>query len=180
MPGQDFERSLVQCFNSYFETNKTRALAYRNKQYRYTSQVFDIFVDSLDPIFYLAIECKSIDARTTKRLYYSQYFHNNAKFPQIQRETEHLTKTGRLGLLAVEVRRGPGKKVHCFLVPWHVLNHSYLCGESGLWPEQITYSVHMDRVKNEYALTDELIEELKSKLIPNRLLRNKRTSWRNK
>ena len=180
MTGQDFERSLVNCFNSYFVATGTRALAYRNKQHRYTEQVFDIFIDSKDPLWYMAIECKSIDARSTHKLYYSTHFHNTAKFPQIQREIEHLRLTGRLGLLAVEARRGPGKKTACWLVPWPVLEHSYKVGEPGLIPEQITYSVCLTKLNKAYQLDDVKVKDLATKLLPASQARKVKLSWRSK
>ena len=70
----DFEWELVAAINRFFEIEEIRGVAYRLKQSRYTPQVVDLLVDSPRPGYYLAVECKSIDARKAKTLYYSQHF----------------------------------------------------------------------------------------------------------
>jgi len=66
----DFEWALVSALNSFFEKDGIAAIAYRLKQSRFSGQFMDILVDSKTPEYYLAIECKSLDARKTKSLYF--------------------------------------------------------------------------------------------------------------
>ena len=63
----DFEWALVHALNSFFEKDGIAAIAYRLKQSRFSGQFTDILVDSRIPEYYLAIECKSLDARKTGR-----------------------------------------------------------------------------------------------------------------
>ena len=105
----DFEWALVNSLNSFFEKDGIAAIAYRLKQSRFSAQFMDILVDSKIPEYYLAIECKSLDARKTKSLYFKQHFSLAAGSHQMTRETEFITRSGRQGILAVELRYGAGK-----------------------------------------------------------------------
>ncbi|MDD4567592.1 MAG: hypothetical protein PHU37_06790 [Methanoculleus chikugoensis] len=72
-------------------------------------------MDSLDPRYYPAIECKSISG---KKIYFSQHFHfdkNNVH--QIDAITDFIRKTGRRGFLAVEFRFGAGGRRRCTSCP---------------------------------------------------------------
>jgi len=118
----DFEREIVHCLNRFFKTNHIQGFAYRLKQHKFTSQYVDLLVDSLNPTYYLAIECKSI---IDKKLYFSQHFHSDKNnVHQVDAISDFLAKTGRIGYLAVEFRQGPGKASEAFLVPWaRVVEH---------------------------------------------------------
>ena len=105
----DFEWALVNALNSFFEKDGIAAIAYRLKQSRFSGQFMDILVDSKIPEYYLAIECKSLDARKTKSLYFKQHFSLAAGAHQMTRETDFITRSGRQGILAVELRYGAGK-----------------------------------------------------------------------
>ena len=105
----DFEWALVSALNSFFEKDGIAAIAYRLKQSRFSGQFMDILVDSKIPEYYLAIECKSLDARKTKSLYFKQHFSLAAGAHQMKRETDFITRSGRQGILAVELRYGAGK-----------------------------------------------------------------------
>lgn len=112
----DFEREIVHCLNRFFKTNHIQGFAYRLKQHKFTSQYVDVLVDSLNPSYYLSIECKSI---IDKKLYFSQHFHSDKKnVHQVDAISDFLAKTGRIGFLAVEFRQGPGKPSEAFLIPW--------------------------------------------------------------
>ena len=100
----DFEWALAAALNSFFEREGVQAIAYRLKQSRFASQLVDILVDSRNPEYYLAIECKSLDARKTKSLYFKQHFSSAAGNHQLERETEFIIRSGRKGILAVELR----------------------------------------------------------------------------
>lgn len=160
MTGQDFERCLVNGFNSYFEVTGIRAYAYRNKQFRYVDQIFDIFVDSRRAEMYLAFECKSVDSRRTPKLYWSQHFHGNGDTSQIARETNHLIMTGRNGFLAVEGRKGPGKVTCCWLIPWKVIHYKFSNGETGIWSDEIIQGVCIQKKKGVYEVTQRVIDEM--------------------
>ena len=107
-----------RALNSFFEREGIHAIAYRLKQSRFASQLVDILVDSRNPEYYLAIECKSIDARKTKSLYFKQHFSLAAGNHQLARETEFIIRSGRKGILAVELRHGVGTARTAHLVPW--------------------------------------------------------------
>jgi Holliday junction resolvase len=115
----DFEREIVHCLNRFFKTHHIQGFAYRLKQHKFTSQYVDVLVDSLNPSYYLSIECKSIIDR---KLYFSQHFHSDRnKVHQVDAISDFLAKTGRIGFLAVEFRQGPGKASEAFLIPWPVV-----------------------------------------------------------
>ena len=102
----DFEYALTHALNEFFEKDGIAAIAYRLKQSRFSTQFMDILVDSKIPEYYLAIECKSLDARKTRSLYFKQHFSLAAGGHQMARETEFITRSGRQGILAVELRHG--------------------------------------------------------------------------
>lgn len=105
----NFENDLCKAINQSFGEE---GIAYRRKQAKYTSQEFDILIDHPDK--YIAIECKSVNFKKTKKLYFSQHFSDN----QIERESEFLNKSGREGYLAIELRRGRGKKKQYIILSW--------------------------------------------------------------
>jgi len=115
----DFEREIVRCLNRFFTAHHIQGFAYRLKQHKFTNQYVDVLVDSLNPSYYLSIECKSIIDR---KLYFSQHFHaDKDNVHQVDTISEFLSKTGRVGFLAVEFRQGPGKASEAFLIPWPVV-----------------------------------------------------------
>jgi hypothetical protein len=133
----DFEWAVVAAFNRFFERNKIIGIAYRLKQSRYTPQVVDILVDSPEPEYYLAIECKSLDTRKTKSLYYSQHFSTRGLDNQILRAKDFLAKSGRRGFLAVELRKGTGRSKTAHIIPYEVVIKSYLAGGVSLGVDEI-------------------------------------------
>ena len=118
----DFEREIVHCVNRFFGSHHVQGFAYRLKQHKFSSQYVDVLVDSLNPSYYLAIECKSI---LDKKIYFSQHFHSDKNGThQVDAIDGFLKKTGRSGYLAIEFRFGPGKANEAYLVPWAtVLDH---------------------------------------------------------
>ena len=81
----DFEWALTNALNAFFEKDGVAAIAYRLKQSPFSAQFMDILVDSKTPEYYLAIECKSLDARKTKSLYFGRYFSRAAGAHQLSR-----------------------------------------------------------------------------------------------
>jgi Holliday junction resolvase len=119
----DFEREMVACLNRFFEAGKRQGFAYRLKQSKWSTQYVDVLVDSLDPRYYCAIECKSIRG---KKLYFSQHFHTDRnKVHQIDSIGGFLSRTGRRGYLAIEFRFGSGRTREAYLIPWESLARFY-------------------------------------------------------
>jgi Holliday junction resolvase len=144
-----FERDVVHCLNNFFSVRSLRGFAYRLKQSKFNTQYVDVLVDSLDPRYYLAIECKSIRG---KKLYFSQHFHLDRKdVHQVESISEFLERTGRRGFIAVEFRSGPGRAKEAYLLPWDAVRHAY--GESaGLSVEEFRSGIALLRECDSYVL----------------------------
>ncbi len=149
----NFEWALTTALNSFFERDGIQAIAYRLKQSRFASQLVDILVDSKIPEYYLAIECKSLDARKTKSLYFKQHFSLAAGNHQLARETEFIVRSGRQGILAVELRHGAGTARTAHLVPWGEVYQSFQAGKVGLTLEEIQQSPALERKGGAYAIS---------------------------
>lgn len=148
----DFERDIVHCFNNFLEHDGIRGFAYRLKQSKFSSQYVDVLVDSLDPRYYLAIECKSI--RTGKKIYFSQHFHADKNdVHQVDAITNFLRCTGRRGFLAVEFRSGPGRAKEAYLVPWDRVLERYLCDSTpGISLDDCREGIRLSRSGEGYLL----------------------------
>jgi len=148
----DFEWELVAAINRFFESEGIRGIAYRLKQSRYTPQVVDLLVDS--PIFryYMAIECKSLDARKAKTLYFTQHFSTASGVHQIERIDQFIESSGRRGVLAVELRRGAGKAKTAHLVPWERVIEGFRSERPGLPVEEIEALPALDRRNGAYRI----------------------------
>lgn len=145
----DFEREIVHCLNRFFKTHHVQGFAYRLKQHKFTSQYVDVLVDSLNPSYYLSIECKSI---IDKKLYFSQHFHSDKKnVHQVDAISDFLTKTGRIGFLAVEFRQGPGKPSEAFLIPWATVVAHYK-ENKGITIEDARAGIALSKCKDGYVL----------------------------
>ena len=70
----NFEREITCRINRLFAHRQVQGFAYRLKQSKCNTQYVDVLVDSLDPRYYLAIECRSISG---KKIYLSQHFHSD-------------------------------------------------------------------------------------------------------
>lgn len=115
----DFESTLKKSFNEFFIENSIRGICHRLKQSRFATQFVDLLVDSLDPDYYLAIECKSIDATKTNALYFTQHFTmDKNNIHQVTRISDFLYRSGRRGFLAVELRLGSGRRKNAYMIPW--------------------------------------------------------------
>lgn len=151
----DFERSLVNSFNDFFEQEEIDGIAHRKKQHRFSSQLCDVLVDSPHETFYLAIENKSVKTDSTNKLYFSQHFSKSDKGHQVERISDFIDRSGRKGYLAVEFKRGRGKSRKAYMIPWEDLREAYENGESGLslekiqkYPEIFRDSEHYDFQQN--------------------------------
>ncbi|MEZ5334691.1 MAG: hypothetical protein R2741_05365 [Methanolobus sp.] len=151
----EFERVLVQSFNTYFEENNFKGVAYRLKQHRFTAQFLDVLVDSLHPDFYLGIECKSISVdKGAKALYFTQHFTTDKNgVHQIERISDFLLRSGRSGFLAVELKMGVGRSREAYMVPWTELCCKY--DEEGtpkITVEEIQQYPRIEREGNRYLI----------------------------
>jgi Holliday junction resolvase len=145
----DFEREIVHCLNRFFRTHHIQGFAYRLKQHKFTSQYVDVLVDSLNPSYYLSVECKSI---IDKKLYFSQHFHaDRNKVHQVDAISDFLSKTGRIGFLAVEFRQGPGKASEAFLIPWAVVVDRFRANR-GITIDDARSCIALERSKDGYIL----------------------------
>lgn len=149
----DFEWALTAALNSFFEKEGISAIAYRLKQSRFSSQLVDILVDSRVPEYYLAIECKSLDARKTKSLYFKQHFSLAAGDHQLARETRFIVRSGRQGILAVELRHGAGKPRTAHLVPWGQVCQSFHAGRAGITLGEIMDNPPLERKGGSYEIS---------------------------
>jgi Holliday junction resolvase len=151
----DFEREIVHCLNRFFKTHHFQGFAYRLKQHKFSMQYVDVLVDSLNPAYYLAIECKSI---LDKKIYFTQHFHSDKNGThQVDAITEFLKKTGRGGFLAIEFRYGPGKANEAYLIPWTtVIEHFKL--NRGISLDDARNCIALSRTREGYFL-----ETLKAK-----------------
>ncbi len=149
----DFEWALVGALNSFFLRENIAAIAYRLKQSRFAAQLVDILVDSRIPEYYLAIECKSVDARKTKSLYFKQHFSTAAGEHQLSRETDFIARSGRQGILAVELRRGPGQPRSAHLLPWGMAAQNYDDGKRGITLQEIEANPPLQRRGGAYEIS---------------------------
>lgn len=151
--GRD-ERGIVEGFNEYFaRSDDVDGYAHRKKQHRFSSQICDVLVDSSDPRFYLAVEHKSVKTSSTNKLYFSQHFSDPEDGrPQVERFSEFVDRTGRTGVLAVELKRGMGKPLQLFLVPWRDVLERYRSDEAGFSLEEIKEYPQVERRDRKYRM----------------------------
>lgn len=142
-----FEREMVICMNRYFTENRKRGFAYRLKQATFNTQYVDIIVDSKEPGYYLAIECKSLKGT---RLSFSSNFHKDKDgVHQIDNITGFISYTGRDGYLAVEFRNG---KNEAYLMPWKKVLEYYDSAAS-IPIEAFRECITLERITGGYRLT---------------------------
>jgi hypothetical protein len=153
-PMSNFERELVISFNDYFVESSLDAIAYRMKQHRFSQQMLDILVDSLDRRLYLGIECKSISAsKGATALYFSQHFSVNKRGEhQVTKMQEFIRKSGRTGYLAVELRMGSGKSKAAYFIAWPDVWRRYIEGHAGFSIEEIRGTEPIVRNEGKYAV----------------------------
>jgi len=63
----------------------------------------------------------------------------------MSRETDFCARSGRQGILAVELRRGAGKARTAHLVPWGQIFQSYQAGAAGLSLRDIEINPPLER-----------------------------------
>ncbi len=145
----DFEREMVICMNRYFTEHRMRGFAYRLKQAHFNTQYVDIIVDSLDPAFYLAIECKSLKG---KRLFFTSNFHKDKNgVHQVDNISGFLKYTGRRGFLAAEFR-GIGPKNEAYLLPWEQVLE-FFGTQASITLDEFRKGIPLERMPYGYHLT---------------------------
>lgn len=154
-----FDAMLVKMWNEYYEKEKIAAIAYKLPMVRYRQQGFDLYTDSRHYEYYTAIECKSIDAEKEQKLYFSQYFHHVKGVHQLEYEDNIITRSGRVGFLAVELRRRRGIRKSAFLVPWSLCMEHFYGGDVGLEADEITECLELDYTRGGYHLLPDVGEE---------------------
>lgn len=159
-----FEQQLVKAFNELYGRERIAALCYRLPQIRFNRQGFDIYSDSTLYEWYFAIECKSIDASKTDKLYFTQHFHHSEGVHQIQFENDIICKSGRIGFLAVELRNNDGLRHSCFLVPWSRVWFHYQRDDVGLEQEEVTYCTELEWYKGGYHFNDDILKSYKNQI----------------
>jgi len=154
----DHERAIVNMFNNHLEQkDKPNGIAHRKKQHRFTSQLCDVLVDSEHDSLYLAIEAKSLKAHKNNKLYFSQHFSENNEAHQVERISNFIHRSGRLGLLCLELKHGRGKPRECYMLPWHHIQERYENDEVGLTIEEIKeLGQEIKRDGSEYVFTSML------------------------
>ncbi|MCK9312823.1 MAG: Holliday junction resolvase [Methanocorpusculum sp.] len=144
----DFEREMVICMNRFFTENKKKGFAYRLKQSHFNTQYVDIIVDSLDPAYYMAIECKSLNGT---RLYFTSNFHKDKDgVHQVDNISGFVKYTGRRGYLAVEFR-GQGPKNEAYLMPWNMVL-AFFEKQPSIPVEEFRSCIQLERVPGGYRL----------------------------
>jgi len=153
----EFERGLVSSFNAYFKENNIKGISYRLKQHRFTPQFLDVLVDSLNPDYYLGIECKSISVeKGTKALYFTQHFTTDKKgVHQIERITDFLKSSGRCGFLAAELRFGVGHARQAYAIPWKDVADRFFSDALKMTIEEISAYPHLIRSGGGYRVEPE-------------------------
>lgn len=157
----DFERDIVHCLNDFFAAKNLKGYAYRLKQSKFNTQYVDVLVDSLDPRYYLTIECKSIKG---KKIYFSQHFHEDKdNVHQVDAIWDFIQKTGRRGFLAVEFRGGKGSSNQAFLMSWPDIMEFRRKG-AGISIEDFKSGIELERCSGTYRLSGLYPKELDSLL----------------
>ena len=149
----DFEWALVNSLNSFFEKDGIAAIAYRLKQSRFSGQLMDILVDSKIPEYYLAIECKSLDARKTNR---STSSSTSASPPERTRwRARRSSSPAREGRASWRwsCATAPAKRRSAHLVPWGQIFQSYNAGKTGLSLRDIEINPPLERKGGAYRIS---------------------------
>ncbi len=150
----EFERELVNAFNNFFDEEEINGIAHRKKQHRFSSQLCDVLVDSEHEMFYLAIENKSVKESSTNKLYFSQHFSESDNGHQVDRISDFLDKSGRKGILAVEIKRGRGRPRQAYAVPWQIVKERFENGEPGLHLDEIREHPEILRSSESYSVAE--------------------------
>ena len=162
MTGQDFERALVHALNDHALLYKINLIAYRRIQTRYQRQLFDVLVDSEHEEFYMALECKSIDASKDKTLNFRQHFHVSKGVHQLNLEYDWLALGGRHGFLVVELRNFPSRRSTCYFLPFGYVYGEFSIGRPSLSVDDIVEFPSCVKQCGKYIFDDQLMQHVLS------------------
>jgi len=158
MANVSFEHKIAQAWNAFFSFHEIAGMARKVPMVRYQVQGFDVLVDSRHYEYYQGIECKSVDTEEVDMLYFSRYFHVTKGVHQLDYESYILRQSGRLGFLAVELRRKPPAHNAAFLVPWKVVMARFDNKEVGLPLEVICAGAKLEKQGSRYVISDDCHE----------------------
>lgn len=152
----EFERELVKSFNVFFSDHNINGIAYRIKQHRFSAQILDVLVDSLDTKYYLGIECKSISTdKGASTLYFTQHFSvDKSGAHQIVKIDEFLKKSGRKGYLAIELRKGSGRTKIAYLIEWNEVMKRFMSNQLGFGVSELDNFSSIYRTDGKYKLDE--------------------------
>lgn len=155
----EFERELVKSFNIFFSEHGINGIAYRIKQHRFSAQILDVLVDSLDPKYYLGVECKSISTnKGACALYFTQHFSVDKEgVHQIAKIDEFLKKSGRRGYLATELRKGSGRARIAHLIEWNEVMKRFKSNQLGFSVSELSDFTLIRRKDGKYKLDEAFI-----------------------
>jgi len=152
-----FESQVVRAFNGFFIETETLGVAYRTgKASVYTAQYCDVLVDGH---FYLAIECKSFEAKQGA-LYFSKFSTRKDGTHQLDTLNEFILRSQRKGYLAVEITKP--RRYNAYLLPFDYVFRAWTRNEQkGLTVLDIKANgFAFDRVANGYRLDTMLNDPL--------------------
>lgn len=111
-------------------------------------------MDSLNPDYYLGIECKSISTdKGAKALYFTQHFTTDKNGShQVERMSDYLRMSGRKGFLAVELRQGVGRIRNAYAIPWNIVTKRFEEGGNGFKVEEIMEFPGIERIGGLYRI----------------------------
>lgn len=152
-----FEYDLRNKLNHYREINdelkEIGFLAERVPQTKYGDQFIDVKLTCKTSDYHSAFECKTkkIKGKTAK-MYFSEY---RFKQEQVDRIDNYLDRTRRNGYLALGFRRGRGKSVLQYIIPWPKFKE--------WWQDEDVNGISPEMAKeNGYEITDDAIDFIES------------------
>jgi len=152
------EAAISAALNLFFNNNKIFAESYRLYQSKYgQGQNVDIVCDSRNEMYYLGIECKSCDfSKGQGTLNFKSRFSEG----QIEKEYRFCLRTGRKGLVAVEIRLGAGKPKKIYFIPLREIYNAWIKGKKSLKLKEIMLYPCLKREKGKYIVNETFFEEL--------------------
>lgn len=169
----DQEHELVRALEDYlYETGK--GIAWRDTQHMGSDQKLDIFVDTPETRYTgLGIEHKAVKFDSTNKLYFSQHFsskemEDGTEKHQVETISEFLERSGRVGWLAIQVRRGRGKPTDTYMLTWKFVKELYEDeDEAGIdlrlldeWSETRREVFKLERENSQWIIDDRVYDYL--------------------
>jgi hypothetical protein len=119
-----------------------------------------VLVDSRHWKYYLALEMKSISvAKGAKSLYFTQHFSKSNGAHQIERISKFLRRSGRIGFLVVELRRGVGHPTVAHMIKWRDVEGRFHDGKPGFSIDDISRYPEITQNGGSYIFNSKVLEE---------------------